>query len=240
MYAVERRADVILLAEELARINGIASGIDFIEGTSSQIDQTRLTPRPGLLVAEILGNGILEENVLEFTLDARDRFLAPDGQLIPYQLDICFFAFDSGLRLSRREEVNALKDLYGFDFTLLGDVLCNMTTTSLERYNPMIQKAMSEAVMAHSLDLRVLRDSVFSRPFELLALSDGEITGFCGYFKAHLDEETLLTNSPWAPSTHWKHLICTLAAPRRVREGEKIPMEVIYDGALRVRVLDET
>jgi SAM-dependent methyltransferase len=234
VYAIERRPDIILLAEELAKANGLHDRITFIEGSSSQIPQDRLTPKPNLLVSEILGNGILEENVLEFTLDARDRFLTPGAQLIPYKLDIYFFAFDSGLRQSRWEEVQELKDLYGFDFTLLGKVLCNKATTRMDRYNPMIQKTMSEPVMVRSLDFRTLRDSVFSNRFELTALEDGEVTSFCGYFKAHLDEETILTNSPWAPPTHWTQVIYTLAAPRPVKKGEKIQMELVYDGALRV------
>lgn len=238
VYAIERRPDTILLAEELAKANGLDSKIEFIEGSSSQIAQERLTPKPNLLVAEILGNGILEENVLEFTMDARDRFLASGAQLIPYRLDIYFFAFDSGLRQSRWEEVNELKDLYGFDFTLLGKVLCNKATMRMDRYNSLINKTMSEAVMVRSLDFRTLRDAVFSNRFELTALADGDITSFCGYFKAHLDEETILTNSPWAPATHWTQLIYTLAAPRTVKKGETLQMEVIYDGALRVQILE--
>jgi len=238
IYAIERRPDTILLAEELAKANKLDGQIEFIEGSSTQIAQERLTPKPNLLVAEILGNGILEENVLEFTMDARDRFLAPGAQLIPYQLDIYFFAFDSGIRQSRWEEVNELKDLYGLDFTLLGKVLCNKATTRMERYSPLINKTMSETKMVRSLDFRTLRDSVFSNKFELVALEDGEITSFCGYFKAHLDEETILTNSPWAPATHWTQLIYTLAAPRAVNKGEVLQMEVIYDGSLRVQVIE--
>jgi hypothetical protein len=53
-----------------------------------------------------------------------------------------------------------------------------------------------------------------------------------------LDEETILTNSPWAPPTHWTQLIYTLAAPRAVKKGEVLQMEVIYDGGLRVQILD--
>lgn len=238
IYAIERRPDTLLLAQELAKANGLDGSIEFIEGSSSQIPQDRLTPKPNLLVAEILGNGILEENVLEFTMDARDRFLAPDAQMIPYKLDIYFFGFDSGIRQSRHEEVNELKDLYGLDFSLLGQVLCNKATTRMERYNPLINKTMTEPAMVRSLDFRVLRDSVFSNQFQLVALEDGEITSFCGYFKAHLDEENILTNSPWAPATHWTQLVYTLAAPRSVKKGETLNMEVIYDGALRVQVLD--
>lgn len=238
IYAIEKRPDIILLAQELAKANNFDEQIDFIEGASSQIPETRLTPKPNLLIAEILGNAILEENVLEFTMDARDRFLADGAQLIPYQLDIYFFAFDSGLRQSRWQEVNEFKDLYGFDFTLLGDVLCNKATMRMDRYNSLVNRTMSDPVMVKTLDFRTLKDSIFSNRFEIVALEDGEITSFCGYFKAHLDEETILTNSPWAPPTHWTQVIYTLAAPKPVKKGEVVQMEVVYDGGLRVHVIE--
>lgn len=238
VVAIEKRPDIIMLAQELAKANGFEEKIEFIEGASSHIQEDRIQPKPNLLVAEILGNGILEENVLEYTIDARDRFLAEGAAMIPFKLDIYFFGFDSGYRQSRREEVDELKDLYGFDFSLLGDVLCSKATTRMDRYNTMVNKTMTEAVMVKSLDFRTLTDTVFADTFELVAREDGELTSFCGYFKAHLDEDTLLTNSPWAPPTHWTQLIYTLAAPRPVKKGETIPMEIIYDGALRVRPIE--
>lgn len=238
VYAIERRADIIFMASELAKANGLDSQIEFLEGASSHINENKLTPKPNLLVAEILGNGILEENVLEFTLDARRRFLAPGAKMIPWKLDIYFFGFDCGMFQSRWEEVQEFKDLYGFDFTILGQVLCNKATTRMDRYSPQLQKAMTEPVMVKSLDFMTVTDTAFVSRFELVALEEGNVTSFCGYFKAHLDEENILTNSPWAPPTHWTHLIYTLPAPRAVKKGERLNMEVIYDGALRVQLVD--
>ncbi len=239
VYAIERRPDIILLAQALAEANGLDDRIEFIEGASSHIGEARIQPKADLLVAEILGNGILEENVLEFTIDARRRFLAPDARLIPSRLDIYIFAFDSGLNMSRHEEVQELNDLYGLDFSLLGKVLCNKATTRTDRYNTLINKTMSEPVMVQSLDFRTLEETVFASRFELVALEDGQITSFCGYFKAHLDEDNILTNSPWAPPTHWTQLVFTLAAPHPVKKGERLPMEMLYDGALRVNIIQE-
>ena len=237
VFAIERRPDIILLASELAKINGLQDQIEFVEGASSHIEEARIDPKADLLVSEILGNGILEENVLEFTLDARRRFLKPGGQLIPCGLDICFFAFDSGVNQNRMDEVREIKDLYGFDFSLLGEVLCRKATSRLERFNALLQKPMSEPLTVKSLDFRTLEEAFFVDRFNLVAKHDGRVDSFCGYFKAHLDEDTQLTNSPWAPSTHWTHLIYTLSEAIPVKVGDVIPMEVIYDGSLRVRVV---
>lgn len=238
VFAIERRPDIILLAAEIAKANGLYEKIEFVEGSSSHIEEARIEPKADLLVAEILGNGILEENVMEFTLDARRRFLKPGGRMIPYGLDICFFAFDSGVNPTRLSEVKEFNDLYGIDFSLLGQVMGKKATTRLERYNPVLQKPMSEPVMVKSIDFRTLEEAFFVDRFELVAKRDGRVDSFCGYFKAHLDEDTQLTNSPWAPSTHWTHLIYSLSEAIPVKTGDVITMEVIYDGALRVRVVE--
>ena len=238
VIAIEKRPDILMLAKELAKANGLEEKMDFHEGSSSHIKEDRIDPKPNLFISEILGNGILEENILEFTIDARERFLAPGAAMIPAKLDIYFFGFDSGYRQSRWEEVQELKDLYGFDFEIMGQVLCSKATTRMDRYNTLVNKQMSDSVMVRSIDFLTVTDPVFSDTFELIAKEDGELTSFCGYFKAHLDADTILTNSPWAPATHWTQLIYTLAAPRPVKKGEAIQMEIIYDGALRVKPVD--
>ncbi|MGE0200701.1 MAG: 50S ribosomal protein L11 methyltransferase [Candidatus Melainabacteria bacterium] len=236
IYAIERRPDMVMLAEELARVNHVADQIEFIGKPSSMIKAEDLQPKPDLMIAEILGNGILEENVLEFTLDARDRFLKQGGRMIPWGLDIYFFAYDSGLKQDKMQEVVEVNDLYNLDFSILGEVLCQKTMTRTERYSPMANTAMSEPFCVKKLDFRTLESTVFAEPFDLTMLHKGEVTGFCGYFKAHLDEETILTNSPWAPTTHWTQLTFTLPRPRVVQQGDVLPLELIYDGALRVHL----
>ncbi len=238
IFAIERRSDIIYLAEQLAKANGLDTQIEFVEGASSHISEERLQPKPNLLVAEILANGILEENVLEFTIDARRRFLAPGAQMIPCGLDIYFFGFDCGLHQSRWEEVEEFKDLYGIDFTMLGHVLCGKATMRLDRFNTALHKAVTDPVLVQAIDFMTLENPAFVTRFELVAKEDGPITSFCGYFKAHLDAETVLTNSPWAPPTHWTHLIYTLPATRFVKKGEALQLELIYDGAMRLQLLD--
>lgn len=239
IFAIERRPDILLLAGELARINGLSDRIEFLEGASSQISESRIQPKADLLVAEILGNGILEENVLEFTLDARRRFLKPGADLIPRGLDIYIFAFDAGLQVNREQEVRELKDIYGYDFDLLGKVLCGKATTRLERYNPIMNKTMSDPVLARSLDFRTMEDAAFASTVSFEAMEDGQITGFCGYFKAHLDDHNILTNSPWAPATHWTQLVYLLPAPKLVKKGDTVSLNLIYDGILRVYLPEE-
>jgi SAM-dependent methyltransferase len=235
VFALEPRPHVMALARELAETNGLSSRIDFVEAMSTDVPASRVTPRATLLVAEILGNGILNEKVLEFTIDARDRLLAPAATLIPFKIDICAFGFDSGVRDNGREEVNAFGDMYGFDFSPLYTALTARLGRRSERFKA-TYKPLTSDVVAHTVDLRSVRAPGFRRPFELRASVDGELTGICVYFKAHLDAQTILTNSPWAASTHWVQQLYTLPGPRRVREGDLVTADVVYDGDLRIEI----
>ena len=234
VYAIEKRADIVYMANALSQVNGFDKQVEFIEGMSSMIKETRIDPKPDILVAEILGNGILEENVLEFTIDARNRFLKPGGRLIPMGLDIHVFAFDSGVYPNKEQEIKEVSDLYNIDFSLLGKVMLSKTTVAT-RYFDMKDKTMSDPVMVKNVDFTTLQTTSFSDPFELAMKDDGNITGFCAYFKAHLDEKTTLTNSPWAPLTHWTQLIYYLPEAVPVKKGDTLKMECVYDGALRIR-----
>jgi protein arginine N-methyltransferase 1 len=123
--------------------------------------------------------------------------------------------------------------MYGIDFTEFGKILCQKASLRLDRYSPLLHQTMGEPQCVKSLNLMTMPDSVFQETVNLPISHSGQVTGFGAYFKAFLDEETSLTNSPWAPQTHWLHLLYTLPMPRPVQQGDMLPLQVTYDGALR-------
>lgn len=239
VYAVEKRQDILGLAKEIAKRSKIES-VEFIHGASSQIEPEQLSPKPNILVAEILGNQILEEHVLEFTLDARDRLLADNATLIPYKLGIEVFAFNNARSAQRADKVNEYSDLYGLDFSPLADVVDRKHMRHTIKYNPQMEPPLTKPVCIKTLDMRTMDNPIFSAEFDMEVIADGHFGGYCAFFKAWLDEDTVLTNSPWAPDTHWTQLVHMLPQPVVVKKGDVIKMEAIYDGILRFRLLSVT
>ena len=83
VYAVEA-SDIAEVAGRVFAANGVTDTVTLVPGWSRQIE----LPEPAdLLVAEIIGNEPLEEEILETTLDARRRLLKPDARLDPAPAD---------------------------------------------------------------------------------------------------------------------------------------------------------
>ena len=84
VYAVEA-SDIAGVAERVFAANGVEDRVTLVAGWSRHIE----LPEPAdLLVAEVIGSEPFEEEILETTLDARDRLLKPEARLIPNTLTL--------------------------------------------------------------------------------------------------------------------------------------------------------
>ena len=117
VYAVEA-SDIADVAERVFARNGVRDRVTLIPGWSRQIE----LPEPAdLLVAEVIGNEPLEEEILETTLDARRRLLAPGARLIPNALTllarpVLLPETDIRQRAFGREALKRWQTLYDMDF----------------------------------------------------------------------------------------------------------------------------
>lgn len=79
VYAIES-SGVITVSEEVARANGVADRIRFFHAPSTAV---QLPERVDVIVSDLGGALPLFEDHLPSLIDARERFLAPGGVLIP-------------------------------------------------------------------------------------------------------------------------------------------------------------
>ena len=79
VYAIEPN-EAIHLARELARVNGFADRIEFIQDLSTRVS---LPERADLIVSDLRGVLPLYGGHILSIMDARERHLVPDGMLIP-------------------------------------------------------------------------------------------------------------------------------------------------------------
>ena len=122
VYAVEA-SDIAEVAERVFAANGVTDAVTLVPGWSRQIE----LPEPAdLLVAELIGNEPLEEEILETTLDARRRLLKPGARLIPHTLTLLARPLripegEARQRAIGRAAVERWRRLYGMEFQPLVD-----------------------------------------------------------------------------------------------------------------------
>jgi len=91
VYAIES-GPIIEAARELSIDNGFADRIEFLDGCSIDLN----TPEPAdVLITETIGSAGLDEGIIAWISDARQRLLRPSAVLMPQRLRLWVAATES-------------------------------------------------------------------------------------------------------------------------------------------------
>ena len=116
VYAVDA-SDSVIVAEKLAKANGYSDRMTIIKG---KIEQIELPEKVDIIISEPIGFLLVHERMLESYVTARQRFLKPNGLMMPStgSIIICPFA-DDGLfkEHSSRAAFWETNNFYGLDFS---------------------------------------------------------------------------------------------------------------------------
>lgn len=240
VYAIEETV-IGEVAREVFAANGVADRVELVVGNSMDIE---LPERGELLVHEIIGTEPIGENVLPVIDDARERFLVPGGQLLPFQLDLCLV----GIEYSRPDEladetiaVDELSKIYG---VLLDPFAVRLREQRAKRVlsRPADALAMRHVMTAEAtfatIDFRKAWDPQLPggvREVELRVTRGGRIGGVASLFRAHLDDRTVLGNQPWLASTSWGYAWkgFPIDSAREVTPGDRLVLQTKFERTAR-------
>ena len=192
--------------------NGLQDKIEIIEGKLEDMDSIRGAPFD-VIVSEWMGYGLFFESMLDTVLYARDKYLKPDGALLP---DVCCIKIAGFTKLAT-VDFDFWNDVYGF----------SMKEVAVQQ----LDHALATAVVKHvegehigTTETEILRldlckcsvkDTEFSAEFKLDALEDatkdqsqmiyGIVLWFDTEFSSRFCRENpvILSTSPKEPKTHW-------------------------------------
>jgi protein arginine N-methyltransferase 1 len=225
VYAVEA-SDIADVAERVFAANGVQDRVTLIRGWSREVE----LPEPAdVLVAEVIGNEPLEEEILETTLDARSRLLKPDGRLIPHTLELVARPLlipddEARQRAIGSQAVQRWQGLYGIEFQPLLDAafkgpVNNPTEAEvLARWPP-----VGPPVTLATVELgRYERPTVDASA--ALAVTDTTwVNAIAITFRAHLYGSVVHTLDPWRwPSSSWATSVWVLGDPVRVGAADTL------------------
>jgi protein arginine N-methyltransferase 1 len=219
VYAVEAD-DIIEIARENAKANGLADRIEFIQGTSTDVE---LPERVDVIVSDLRGILPYFEGHIPSIVDARERFLAPGGRLVPREDRVmlaCVEVFDeyaamaspwarspAGLRLDRAR-----------DF-----VFNDWRKIELDR-----RHVVSEPLTCVVLDYAGEIETGFRSRLCLAASRDATCHGLGAWFDSALAEGIGFTCAPGAEprSNVYGHVFYPWPRPLPLREGEALEVAI--------------
>ncbi len=215
VHAIERSAS-IKWAKKLAGQHGFSDRIIFHDEDSRT---TQLDEKVDVVISELIGHIAFEEGMAESLLDARDRFLLPEGTIIPQSVKLIVALVCE--REVYPECVECWRPITGIDYGLLRKEAvksCYLTKLS-------VRDLMSEPSTFFAIDCRKDGVSSLAGSQVFKVLRPGKVNGIAMWFQALLSPGISLSSSPW-DRTHWKQCFAPISPPMHVRADDRVAVEI--------------
>lgn len=218
------------LAREMFEANGCDEVIDLRLENSLDVE---LEEPAEVIIHELLGVDPFDENMLATLQDAQERLLAPKGRFLPSRIEVCGLGFEvddkpffdhsqataEALELAKLYNLNFEPYIAAFERAALNRPI----KTGDPGFEP---KILTAEASFYDIDLQDPA-SLPPQPLPDLGLRvtrDGVLGGIVVYFRAHLDESTMLSNSPYSAPTCWQRDARALPKLLRVEAGQWVPL----------------
>jgi protein arginine N-methyltransferase 1 len=220
VYAIES-GEVIEFGRQLAAANGFEERIQFIHGDSRKL---QLPERVDVLVSDVRGALPFFRDGIRSVEDARQRFLAGGGQLVP-QRDTLYATLVEAGEFYKRITAPWQNPPQGLDLSLSLPLILNHLYQG--RMKP--EQLLTEPQAWCQLDYVAGASPRASAELEFVARRDGTAHGICLWFETQLFDQIGFSCAPDAPETVYGHVLLPLLAPVKVVEGQKIEVTLHAD-----------
>lgn len=210
VYAIEP-ADAISFARMLAAANGFAERIVFLQADSREV---QLPERANVLVSDVRGSLPLFRRSVAIVNDARERFLAPGGRMIPQRDTMFAAAVESEAAFERIAGPWRKSD--GLDLSSAQPLVLN--NLYVERFES--GQLVSEPDAWCCLDYCCGASPRASATFSLKAKRAGTVHGLALWFDSQLYGDTGFSGAPGMPHTIYGHVFLPWLEPLAVQAGD--------------------
>jgi protein arginine N-methyltransferase 1 len=233
VYGVEFNQDVLANAAERLDAAGYGASFKPIHGLSLEVT---LPEAVDVVVSETLGNLADNEGAVEILDDARRRFLAPGGLIIPSRVE-SYLVPVAAERAHGLVRTCAVADVDAGDWLSLVKKRGGRDQFDVY-YDAVLPRSTHLAAprVARRYDLGRANDATYSETLTWTVHDAGLLTGFKGYFIATLSPTVALDISGDDPgsgawdtrtsSDSWKHCYIPIARPVLVCRDDRIRLEL--------------
>lgn len=219
VYAIEPNA-AIEAAREVAAANGLADRITFLPGLS-----TALTPpqRCQVIVSDLRGCVPLYERHIPVLADARARWLAPGGRLIPRR-DFVHAALVENAAVY--DDYSEPWQRLGRDLGLDLGAVRRRTVNTLGKCRLAREHLLGPARPWAELDYRTITDPHVAGRLALPVARPGIAHGFALWFDAELGDGIGYSNAPGEPELVYGQYFFPFEEPLPVRDGGTVTVDL--------------
>ncbi|XP_045478930.1 protein arginine N-methyltransferase 1 [Harmonia axyridis] len=212
------QSEVLYKAMDVVRQNNLQDQIhlmkDQIENVGLPVDKV------DFIVSEWMGYFLLFEGMLDSVLYARNKFLAPNGRLLPNRCNISLLGI-SDLD-AHNKYIGFWDDVYGFSMKALkAEALSEAFVDTVPK-----EKIITSTQVLKEFDLETCDQYAcnFTSNFDLEINEDGVLTALVGYFDIFFDLPNLVmfSTGPQVEKTHWQQTIFYLNKVVEVKKGESL------------------
>ena len=214
VYGIERAAGAAALARRIVAENGLDDRVHIIEGDAETV---RLPESADVIVSEWCGVLGVDESMLAPVLVARDRWLKPNGTLIPGVVT----AWIAPVFNAAGVEATAFRTpAYGLDLTALApfglDEAVWIPSGVAE------EELQADPQRLWATDPASMPAAQARHPYaaQLTFSVRGRVNGLVAWFSAEMPGASELTNDPASPSTHWGQFLFPLASAAAAGPGD--------------------
>jgi len=217
VYGVDY-SDIVFQAQQIAKDNGLDNVVTLIKG---KIEEVELPEKVDIIISEWLGYCLLYEAMLNSVLVARDKWLNPDGIIMPDKATVSLCAIEDAEY--KEDKINFWDNVYGFNMSCIKKLAIQEPLVDVVEAN----QVMTTNCKVLSIDIHTVtkEDLAFKAPFRLVATRDD----YCHALVASFDIEfskchkkIFFSTAAGAPYTHWKQTVFYLDEVLSVKKGEEI------------------
>ena len=219
VFAIES-GEVIELARQIAKDNGCAERIEFIRDVSTRVE---LPDRADVIVADIHGAIPMYSGSVRTLIDARKRFLAPGGAMVPKKERIWTAAVDLPRR-TYAEEVSVWRDRrWGVDLSAGSRFGTDWEFKA--SFGP--KRLVTEPACVATLDYQDINSPSISAELALKATRTARASGYGFWFDSDLADGVFMSTAPGHARVEYTgdvypNVFAPWREPVRIASGDEI------------------
>jgi precorrin-6B methylase 2 len=216
VYAVEA-GPIVELARRVCQRNGFQDHVVFVNDWSTNVD---LSEPVDVIVTETIGNVGFDEGILHWIRDAKERFLAEGGRIIPGAIELVVVPAEADQEYAYVDSWN--QTLHSLDYSPARSLAVNnMLWADLPA-----ESCLSKPASLVRVDTAQAITADIGGELAFVASRDGLVHGIGTWFAAELAPGEWLSNGPPLRTPSWSQVLLPLERPLPVREGDCLLVEI--------------